>query len=298
MRVVRWLSAVIAFAVSLAMASGGPAIADSLDYSVGPQYVTTHVYVPAAVFDRFIASLTATFGGKTSTKGTLQVTPTTSKTMSQLALTPSGTISAFGYVTPVPFPFASEHYGYLVTNLEAATAAAQASGASLVVAPFNDPIGKDAVVAWPGGVVMQLYWHTTAPNYPKLAFEPEHRVYVAPDRADEFVRDFLSFSHGKVVSDNATAAGVEIGRPGDTYRRIRITSGYGKMQVIVTDGHLPFPFGHESTGYQVNDLDATLVKAKGAGAKALVPAFNSDGRRSALLEFPGGYVAEVHMVEK
>ena len=31
--------------------------------------------------------------------------------------------------------------------------------------PFDDPIGKDAIIQWPGGVNTQLYWHTTAPSY-------------------------------------------------------------------------------------------------------------------------------------
>ncbi|HEY6302353.1 MAG TPA: hypothetical protein VIX14_04745 [Terriglobales bacterium] len=51
----------------------------------------------------------------------------------------------------------------------------------------------------------------------------------------------------------------EIGLQGETYRRIRITSRFGNMQVLVTDGHLPYPFGREMTGYQVKDLSATLV---------------------------------------
>ena len=44
--------------------------------AVAPQYDTTHVYVPAADFDRFVASLLATFGGRATPKGTSTVTPT------------------------------------------------------------------------------------------------------------------------------------------------------------------------------------------------------------------------------
>src|SRR5580698_8053652 len=61
------------------------------DFSVGPQYDTTHVYVAPQDFDTFVASFIATFGGTTSQQGVFQVTPTPSKTMSQLALTPVGT---------------------------------------------------------------------------------------------------------------------------------------------------------------------------------------------------------------
>ena len=90
------------------------------------------------------------------------------------------------------------------------------------------------------------------------------------------------------------APGVEIGRQKDTYRRIRIESVFGKMTVLVTDGHLPYPFGREMTGYEVTDLKDTLAKAAGAGAKVLVDPFTSDRRESAIVQFPGGYVAEIH----
>src|SRR5579862_7935212 len=173
------------------------------NFGVGPQYDTTHVYVQPENFDRFVASLLATFGGTTSTQGVFTVTPTPSSTMSQLVLTPVGSVSVFGFKTPVPYPFGVERTGYLVTNLDAAVRAAQADGADLLVTPFDDPIGKDAVIQWPGGVNMQLYWHTTAPSYPTLETTPENRVYVSPDRASAFVHSFLAFAHGKVVSDDA-----------------------------------------------------------------------------------------------
>ncbi|MFD7834745.1 hypothetical protein [Streptomyces sp. NPDC059761] len=41
---------------------------------------------------------------------------------------------------------------------------ARQSGAQLVVEPFDDPIGRDAIVQFPGGVNAQLYWHTKAPS--------------------------------------------------------------------------------------------------------------------------------------
>src|SRR5260370_39877024 len=78
---------------------------------------------------------------------------------------------------------------------------------------------------------MQLYWHTTAPSYKPLQTIPENRVYLPAERAAAFVRSFLSFSSGKVVSDDAHALGVQIGWPNDTYRRIRIESNFGKMIV-------------------------------------------------------------------
>ena len=141
---------------------------------------------------------------------------------------------------------------------------------------------------------MQLYWHTAAPSYPTLQTIPENRVYVPPERVAEFVRGFIRFSRGKVVSDDPRAQGVEIGRGSDTYRRIRITSPFGRMTVLVTNGQLPYPFGRETTGYEVSDLQATLGKAKATGASVLVGPYLAGGRQAAMLEFPGGYVAEVH----
>ncbi|MGG1948209.1 glyoxalase [Trinickia sp. NRRL B-1857] len=262
--------------------------------AVGPQYDTTHVYVDPDAFDRFTDSFVATFGGTKSQQGVFQVTPTPSQTMSQLVFTPSGTISVFGFKTPIPYPFGDERTGYLVTDMDAAVASARAHGADVVVDTFPDPIGRDAIVSWPGGLHMQLYWHTQAPHYDPLQTVPENRVYVSSQSADKLIRDFVAFSHGKVVSDVTHAPGVEIGRPGDTYRRVRIESGFGKMTVIVSDGHLPYPFGRELTGYEVSNLDATLTRAQAAGVKVLVPSFASDGRNAAIVQFPGGYIAEIH----
>jgi len=274
------------------LALAKPAAAPSL--AVGPQYDTTHVYVAPEDFDKFTDSFVATFGGHKSQQGVFQVTPTPSQTMSQLVFTPVGTISVFGFKTPIPAPFGAERTGYLVTDMDAAVQSAKAHGADVIVATFPDPIGRDAIVTWPGGVNMQLYWHTQAPHYDALQTVPENRVYVSPQRADAFVHDFVAFSHGKVVSDDRYAPGVEIGRPDDTYRRIRAESGFGKLTVLVTDGHLPYPFGHEMTGYEVSDLADTLKKAQAAGVTVLVQSFTSGGREAALVQFPGGYIAEIH----
>ena len=270
------------------------ATTETVSVAVGAQFDTTHVYVAPEDFDRFVASLVATFGGTTTKQGVFTVTPTPSSTMSQLVLTPAGSVSVFGFKTPVPYPFGLERTGYLVTDMDEAIRAARATGADVIVAPFNDPIGKDAVIQWPGGVNTQLYWHTTPPSYAPLQAIPENRVYVSPDRADAFVRSFLAFSHGSVVSDDAHAPGVEIGQPGYTYRRVRIESKFGKLTALVTDGHLAYPYGHEMTGYQVTNLTDTVAKAKAAGADVLVPPYKTDEREAVVVRFPGGYIAEIH----
>jgi hypothetical protein len=266
----------------------------TVSVAVGPQYDTTHVYVAPQDFDRFVASLIATFGGTTTKQGVFTVTPTPSSTMSQLVMTPVGTVSVFGFKTPVPYPFGLERTGYLVRDMDEAIRAAKATGADVLVTAFNDPIGQDAIIQWPGGVNTQLYWHTTAPSYAPLQTVPENRVYISPDRVDAFLRSFLAFSHGKVVSDDAHARGVEVGRPNDTYRRIRIQSNFGKLTVLVTDGHLPYPYGRETTGYEVANFADTLAKAKAAGVETLVAPYTADQRDAALVQFPGGYIAEIH----
>jgi hypothetical protein len=269
-------------------AAQAPAVA------VSPQYDTTHVLVAPEEFDRFTDSLIATFGGFKSQQGVIQVTPTPSQTLSQLVFTPVGTLSVFGFKTPVPYPFGVERTGYLVTDIDLAVKSAKERGADVVVAPFPDVFGRDAIIEWPGGVHMQLYWHTKAPDYSPLRSVPENRVYVSPQSADRFVRDFVDFSRGRAVSDDPMAPGIEIGRPGETYRRIRLESAFGRIAVLVTDGHLSYPYGREMMGYEVANLNETLNKATAAGVAVLIPPYSAADREAAIVQFPGGYIAEVH----
>src|SRR6201997_5592822 len=297
----------VALALALGLAVGSPHVgafaqsaqtAESASVAVAPQYDTTHVYVAPEDFNRFVESLIATFGGATTKQGVFTVTPTESSTMSQLVLTPVGSVSVFGFKTPIPYPFGLERTGYLVTDMDEAVRAARSTGADVFVAPFSDPIGRDAIIQWPGGVNTQLYWHTTAPSYAPLQTIPENRVYVSQDRVAAFVSSFVTFSHGSVVSDEPRAPGVEIGRPTETYRRVRIESKFGKLTALVTDGHLPYPYGRETTGYEVTNLTDTLTKAKASGVDVLVPPYKTDERESAVVQFPGGYIAEIHSVIK
>src|SRR5277367_365261 len=296
----------VAVVLTLGLAVGPPHVAfaqkagttRSVSVAVGPQYDTTHVYVAPEDFDRFVASLIATFGGTTTKQGVVTVTPTQSSTMSQLVLTPVGSVSVFGFKTPIPYPFGVERTGYLVTDMDEAVRAAKATGADVFVAPFNDPIGRDAIIQWPGGVNTQLYWHTTVPSYASLQSIPENRVYVSPERVDAFVSSFLAFSRGSLVSDEPSAPGVEIGRPTETYRRVRIESKFGKLTALITDGHLPYPYGREMTGYEVTNLTGTLTRAKASGVDVLVPPYKTDEREAVVVQFPGGYIAEFHSVTR
>jgi len=301
--VVSWVALVLTLGLAVASLqvsafAQSAQTAETVSVAVGPQYDTTHVYVAPEDFDRFVASLLATFGGTTTKQGVFTVTPTRSSTMSQLVLTPVGTVSVFGFKTPIPYPFGLERTGYLVTDMDEAVRAAKATGADVLVSAFNDPIGQDAIIQWPGGVNTQLYWHTTAPSYMPLQTIPENRVYVSPDRVDAFVRSFLAFSHGTIVSDDTRAPGVEIGRPTETYRRVRIESKFGKLTAFVTDGHLPYPYGREMTGYEVSNFAEMLTKAKAAGVDVLVPPYKTGEQDAVVVRFPGGYIAEIHSITK
>ena len=76
-------------------------------------------------------------------------------------------------------------------------------------------------------------------------------------------------------------------KPGDkVWMEVRV--------VFVSDGQLPWPYGRDMTGYAVSDLAATLAKAKAAGVETLVAPFEANKRQTAVVRFPGGYIAEIH----
>ena len=289
------LTALLVIAIRAPALSAGPsADVQTPPVAVAPQYDSTHVYVAPEQVDAFARSFLATFGGASTKQVVATVTPTASQTTSQVLQTPAGIVSLFGFTTPIPAPFGAERTGYLVTDLDTAVAAARSAGAAIIVEPFPDLIGRDVIIQWPGGVNMQLYWHFKKPASAALQTVPENRVYLSKDRADAFVRAFVRFSHGAVTSDEPKAPGIEIGRPKETYRRIRIDSAFGKLVAMATDGHLPFPYGRETTGYEVASLSDTLAKGRAAKVDVLVEPYSAEGRQAAMLRFPGGYIAEVH----
>ena len=81
------------------------------------------------------------------------------------------------------------------------------------------------------------------------------------------------------------------------YRRVRMDSLFGKATVLATDGHLPYPYGRETMGYEVDDLSDTLVKAKAAGASVVIEPYSAVDRRAAMVRFPGGFIAEIHSLK-
>lgn len=262
---------------------------------VGSQYNSSHVYVSIDNLDPFTKSVLATFGGTPTSPTLTQVTPRPSSTLSQLIHTPVGMFSVFAYETPIPSPFGKERNSYMVANMDTAITSATNSGAKILVLPFADPIGRDAIIQWPGHIDMQLYLHDIPPVYPALITIPENRVYLSSKDADAFVAGWTRFScgHRRRVSDDHVVI------DGHSVRQILITSqNAGNTLILVSDflDRLPYPFGQETTGYEVSNLDSTLARAISANVKVLYGPVTIGNRRSVMVEFPGKYVAEIHQV--
>ena len=49
---------------------------------------------------------------------------------------------------------------------------------------------------------------------------------------------------------------------------------------------------------QAQQMQETMKKAQAAGVAVLVQPFTSDQRESAIVQFPGGYIAEIHATAK
>ena len=218
----------LALATLLLAIAGGTSLAQDKSagatpsVAVGAQYDTAHVYVAPGDLERFSDSLIATFGGTKSQQAALTVTPTPSKTMWQAVFTPVGTFSVFGFTTPIPYPFGVERTG-LPRDRHG----------------YGNPIGEGQRSRRCRGAVQRSHW--TRCHRP-MAGRRIYAALLAHDRAELretrqdprkqgvrvtrsrrcFVRAFVGFSQGKIVSDDRNAPGIEVGRPKDTYRRVRI----------------------------------------------------------------------------
>jgi len=266
----------------------------SAGVGVGAQYDAPHIYIQHGQEKAFVDSWLDTFGGTATDPLTLDVTPTPSETLSDIVVSPVGTLSVFDFSGGIPYPFGQESLGDMVSDFSPAVTAATRSGATVLVAPFNDPVGKDAIVQFPGGVDIQLWIHNVPADFSPLATIPDNRFYLDSAAAGPFIRDWLAFSHGHIAVDDGSANGAEIGLPGARYRKVLIDSAFGETLVIITNGQLPYPFGRDAMGYDVPDLSATLAKAKTAGAQVLWGPYREPGLATAIVEFPGGYICELH----
>jgi hypothetical protein len=282
------LAVVASFAVLTPTAAAQPRAASPY----GPSDNTAHAYVQHGQLDAFIHSWEATFGGTNPPPAANTITPTGSRMVGAIINSPIGVVSAYDYQTPVPYPFGAEHGGVAVHGVDAATATARVAGGVAAVAPWTGPGGREAVVQFPGGVDFQLY--EPGAEVPKLAAPPEYRIYLSDDAVNAFLAPYLRFAGGHVASDNRREDGAEIGAPGTTYHRIRLASPFGDTVVLAGNGYWNYPYGKESTGYTVPNLTDAIAKATANGATVLSGPHAGDHRNSAMLEFPGGYLAEFH----
>jgi hypothetical protein len=51
-------------------------------------------------------------------------------------------------------------------------------------------------------------------------------------------------------------------------------------------------------GYEVANLSETLNKAAAASVSVLVPPYSAGDREAAILQVPGGYIAEIHTASR
>ena len=86
---------------------------------------------------------------------------------------------------------------YLVTDMDAAVRAAKKAGAAILVAPFPDAIGRDAIVQWPGGVNAAAPIGTPPLNL-LLNFQTVPESRLCCDRAgDKVTTELRRFRPGK-----------------------------------------------------------------------------------------------------
>ncbi|WIX77247.1 hypothetical protein QRX50_38515 [Amycolatopsis carbonis] len=260
----------------------------------GVEYDASHVYLQHGKLPAFIKSWEATFGGTDNGQNTFQITPTPSKALASIIHSPVGLLAAYDYQTPVPFPFGAEQTGFGVHDPDLGADAALRSGAAVTVTPWTGPVGREAVVQFPGGFASQIWKQFDMSGFTPLTTQPEFRVYLPETTVNAFLASYLKFTGGSVISDVRKADGGEVGAPGTTYHRIRIKTQFGNTVVLAGNGDWTYPYGRDTTGYTVSDVNATVAKAAANGATVLSGPYKSKDRTSVILQFPGGYIAEVH----
>ena len=151
---------------TVAIATCGPGRADdaTATVAVAPQYGSTHVYVAPEEVDRFAGELPRDFWRSKHQAGDChgdadakqRHIPASSRLRSERCRSSASR-------TPIPYPFGSERTGYLVTE-SIPRSKRLAPWRRRIGRTFRDPIGRDAVIQWPGGVNMQIYWHSPNPR--------------------------------------------------------------------------------------------------------------------------------------
>ncbi|WP_265443717.1 hypothetical protein [Flexivirga meconopsidis] len=282
------------------MATTEPAPGAEPDYEPdeghGPAYDSTHIYTTFADMAPLTEQLQAVFGGEVKTYGELNICPQPSLSVVSVLLSPYGLLSLFGFSTPIPYPFGQDKHGYRIRRRDEMIGRATEAGLDFAVAPFDDLGGLQSIVRLPGGSALQFYEPPAEMGFPELTHIPEARIYLGPLTIDPFLAAFTTLTRGTVQTDDPVADGAEVGMPDTTIRRVTYESGYGRLLVLETNGHQPYPYGWDFTGFVVDDLTATLATATAAGAQVVADPHTANGRTSAMVQFLGGFVAEIHQV--
>jgi hypothetical protein len=130
-------------------------------------------------------------------------------------------------------------------------------------------------------------------SIPVVSVGPQYdtaHVYVASQHIDAFVDSFIATFGGQASQRAVFTVTPTPSKTASQY----VQTPVGMLSVFAFQSPIPYPFGREMTGYQVADLNETLAKAQGVGVKTLSPVNRTVEGRTAMVEFPGGYVAEIH----
>ena len=99
----------------------------------------------------------ATFGGYATTPQSADLTPIPTKALASQVFSPVGPLAVFDFQSPRPYPFGLEETGWGVQDTDKATQIANADGASTLLAPFDDQIGRDGTVQSSGGFITEIH---------------------------------------------------------------------------------------------------------------------------------------------
>ena len=215
--------------------------------------------------------------------------------MSQLVLTPAGTLSVFGFKTPVPYPFGVERTGYLVTDLDAAVQAAQADGADVLVSAVQRSHRqgrRDSMARRREHAALLAHDAAIVPGAQNDSGEPRLR-FPGPGKR---IRSQLSrrFRTARLFPTMRTRRESRSGAPPIPTGASGSLRSSARWPCSSPTGILPYPYGREMTGYEVANLAETLAKPRPRVCQSWLGPISADERSSAIVQFPGGYIAEIH----
>jgi hypothetical protein len=125
-----------------------------------------------------------------------------------------------------------------------------------------------AAMTWLGGGSTQAAFAegATTPNVSVGAQYDTTHVYIASADFDAFVNSFTATFGGK-PSPRGTFNVLPV--PSNTQAQY-VWTPFGTLSIFAFLTPIPYPFGHERTGYLVTDMDAAIRAARAAGAEVMV----------------------------